>query len=163
MLRFLKCLFLVAIVLPGTSVAAQDTTQKIISGRTNSQASVAKPYVLLISIDGFRYDYASRFGATNLLQFSKEGVRGKGSRPAFPSLTFPNHYTLATGLYPAHHGIVDNYFYDKTKGAGYAVNAPRTIRDSSWYNGTPLWVLAEQSGILSACFYWVGSEAAIHG
>ena len=162
-LRFFKCLILLAIILPVTSVSAQDTTQKIIPGRTNSVASVAKPYVLLVSIDGFRYDYARRFGATNLLRFSQMGVRGKGSRPAFPSLTFPNHYTIATGLYPAHHGLVDNYFYDKNKGEGYAANLPRTVRDSSWYNGKPLWVLAEQSKMLAACFYWVGSEAAIHG
>ncbi|RYY21929.1 MAG: alkaline phosphatase family protein [Chitinophagaceae bacterium] len=163
MLRILKCLLVVLITAPGLFLSAQDTTQKIVAGRTNSASVITKPYLLIVSIDGFRHDYATRFNARNLLKFSEQGVRGAGIRPAFPSLTFPNHYTLATGMYPAHHGLVDNYFYDKAKKTGYAANRPNTIRDSSWYNGIPFWVLAEQSGMLAACFYWVGSEAAIRG
>jgi predicted AlkP superfamily pyrophosphatase or phosphodiesterase len=82
---------------------------------------------------------------------------------SFPSLTFPNHYTLVTGLYPAHHGLVDNSFYDPAKDAYYSVGNKSAVQDSSWYGGTPLWVLAEKQGMLSASFYWVGSEAAIQG
>jgi predicted AlkP superfamily pyrophosphatase or phosphodiesterase len=82
---------------------------------------------------------------------------------SFPSLTFPNHYTIVTGLYPAHHGLVDNSFYDPSRHEYYSLGKKSTVQDSSWYGGTPLWVLAEQEGMLTASSYWVGSEAAIQG
>ena len=140
-----------------------DTTQKIISGRTNSQEQQQKPYVILISADGFRYDYAQKYGATNLLQLSNEGVRAESMISSYPSLTFPNHYTLVTGLYPSHHGIVNNYFYDRNRHAFYSMRNSKAVKDGSWYGGTPLWVLAEQQHMLTASFYWVGSEADSKG
>jgi predicted AlkP superfamily pyrophosphatase or phosphodiesterase len=81
---------------------------------------------------------------------------------SFPSLTFPNHYTLVTGLRPSHHGLVGNQFWDAEKGV-YSRSDENAVADSSWYGGTPLWVLAEKHGILTASFYWVASESAIHG
>src|SRR6185436_16826689 len=81
----------------------------------------------------------------------------------FPSLTFPNHYSIVTGLYPVHHGIVNNSFYDEKKADSYSISKSSAVKDSSWYGGTPLWVLAEEQNMLSASFYWVGSEAAMHG
>jgi len=141
---------------------AQDTTQLIID-RTNSKEQEEKPYVILISADGFRYDFTEKFHAANLLRLRKEGVCADYMLPSFPSLTFPNHYSIVTGLYPAHHGLVDNFFYDENKHASYAMNKKDAVRDSSWYGGTPLWVLAEEQHMLSASFYWVGSEAAMHG
>jgi alkaline phosphatase D len=78
-------------------------------------------------------------------------------------LTFPNHYTLVTGLYPEHHGIVANSFYDPARKERYSFNNPATNSDGSWYGGTPLWVLAEKQGMRSACFFWPGSEAKIDG
>ena len=83
--------------------------------------------------------------------------------PSYPSLTFPNHYTLVTGLYPEHHGIVANSFYDPIRKQRYSYNDPATSSDGSWYGGTPLWVLAEKQGMRSACFFWPGSEAEIDG
>ncbi len=83
--------------------------------------------------------------------------------PSYPSLTFPNHYTIVTGVYPAHHGLVDNSFYDAHRHEIYQIGNRNAVRDGSWYGGTPLWVLAEKQQMLSACFYWVGSEAAIQG
>jgi alkaline phosphatase D len=83
--------------------------------------------------------------------------------PAYPSLTFPNHYTLVTGLYPEHHGIVANRFYDPARKQTYAYSDLGTDRDGSWYGGTPLWSLAEKQGMRSACFFWPGSEAEIDG
>src|SRR5882724_11103844 len=77
-----------------------------------SQAANRRPTVLLISLDGFRYDYAEKYKAKNLLTFARHGVRAKAMLPSFPTTTFPNHYTIATGLYPAHHGIVENSFWD---------------------------------------------------
>lgn len=144
-------------------LCAQDTTQKIIPGRLNSKKQQEKPYVILISSDGFRYDLAKKDNAENLLRLSASGVTASSMIPSFPSLTFPNHYTLVTGLYPAHHGLVNNFFYDENKQASYAMNKSNVVRDSSWYGGNPLWCLAEEHQMLSASFYWVGSEAAMHG
>ncbi len=122
-----------------------------------------KPYVIFISADGFRYDLADKYHATHLLALRAKGVTALSMTPSFPSVTFPNHYSLATGLYPAHHGLVDNTFYDPAKGKGYRINDRAAVTDSSWYGGTPLWVLAEQQKMLSASFFWVGSEAAVDG
>ena len=130
----------------------------------NAPAQQAKPYVVLVSLDGFRYDYAGKYGAKHLLALGAEGaMAGQGMIPSYPSLTFPNHYTLVTGLYPEHHGIVANSFYDPARKQRYSYNDPISNRDGSWYGGTPLWVLAEKQGMRSACFFWPGSEAEIDG
>jgi predicted AlkP superfamily pyrophosphatase or phosphodiesterase len=142
---------------------AQDTTQHIVPGRFNSKEQQQKPYIILISADGFRYDLADKYKATNLLQLRSEGVNAAYMQPSYPSLTFPNHYSIITGLYPAHHGIVDNTFYDKQKDQPYTIRNKKAVGDSSWYGGTPLWVLAEKQKMLSASFYWVASESAIQG
>jgi alkaline phosphatase D len=83
--------------------------------------------------------------------------------PSYPSLTFPNHFSIVTGLYPEHHGLVANSFYDETKQARYAINDSQAVSDGSWYSGTPLWSLAESQGMRTACFFWPGSEAQIAG
>ena len=83
--------------------------------------------------------------------------------PSFPSLTFPNHYTIVTGLYPDHHGIVANNFYDPARKEKFSFADPKTNADGSWYGGTPLWALAEEQGMRSASFFWPGSEAEIRG
>lgn len=142
---------------------AQDTTQKIVAGRVNSPEQQLKPYVILISADGFRYDLADKYNATHLLHFRENGVAASFMQPSFPSLTFPNHYTIVTGMYPAHHGLIDNSFYDQQRKAFYGMGNKTAVADSSWYGGTPLWVLAEQQQMLSASFYWVASESAIQG
>lgn len=142
--------------------AKQDTTQQVEPGRTNSPAQSAKPYVILISADGFRYDYMEKFNAQNLQKLSSGGVRAASMMPSFPSLTFPNHYTLATGMYPAHHGLVDNTFFDPALQRRYSISS-KEVKEAAWYGGEPLWVLAEKQQMLSASFYWVGSEAAVQG
>jgi predicted AlkP superfamily pyrophosphatase or phosphodiesterase len=143
--------------------AQNDTVQKIIPGRFNSPAQEQKPYVILISADGFRYDLADKYNATNLLRLRGEGVAAEYMQPSFPSLTFPNHYTIVTGLYPAHHGLADNGFYDEQRKSFYGMGNKAAVADSSWYTGTPLWVLAEKQQMISASFYWVASESAIQG
>ena len=140
---------------------AQDTIQQIVPGRKNAATQLSKPYVILISADGFRYDYAKKYNAENLLKLRRSGVKAKSMIPSFPSVTFPNHYTIATGLYPSHHGLVYNVFYDRNRKDTYSIGNRRTVEDGTWYGGTPLWVLAEQQGMLSASYYFVGSEAAI--
>jgi predicted AlkP superfamily pyrophosphatase or phosphodiesterase len=144
------------------ALAQADTTQQIIAGRQNSKAQQQKPYVIVISADGFRYDYAKKFNATHLQALSNSGVSAASMIPAYPSITFPNHYTLVTGLYPAHHGLVSNQFYSPKLGSYYYYKG-KSNQDGVWYGGTPLWVLAEQQQMLSASFYWVGSEAEIKG
>jgi predicted AlkP superfamily pyrophosphatase or phosphodiesterase len=144
-----------------TTLYAQDTIQKIVPGRRNAISQLNKPYVILISADGFRYDYADKFHAENLLKLRRSGTRAKSMIPSFPSVTFPNHYTIATGLYPAHHGLVYNQFYDRSLKETYSIGDRKSVEDGTWYGGTPIWVLAEQQGMLSASYYFVGSEAAI--
>jgi alkaline phosphatase D len=121
------------------------------------------PYVLLVSLDGFRYDYVNLYGALHLKRLGEQGVRAKGLIPVYPSSTFPNHYSIVTGLYPEHHGIVDNTFFDPQRNRRYHYAEPATGGDGSWYGGTPLWVLAEQQGVRTATFFWPGSDAEIQG
>ena len=144
---------------------AQDVTPVLISEHgANSPEARKQHYVILVSIDGFRYDYAKKYDAKNLQALAAAGATAPdGMLPAYPSLTFPNHYTLATGLYPEHHGIVANSFYDPERKQTYSLSNPATVTDGSWYGGTPLWVLAEQQGMRTACFFWPGSEAEIQG
>ena len=87
----------------------------------NAAAQQAKPYVVMVSLDGFRYDYAKKYGAKHLLALGAQGaIASQGMIPSYPSLTFPNHYTLVTGLYPEHHGIVANNFYDPVRKQRYS-------------------------------------------
>ncbi len=130
----------------------------------NSANAQAQHYVVLVSLDGFRWDYAQRDRAIHLLAIGKLGVWApKGMFPSYPSITFPNHYTLVTGLYPEHQGLVANGFYDEATQARYAMSDPKAVRDGAWYNGTPLWSLAESQGMRTASLFWVGSEAKIAG
>ncbi len=156
-----KLIFFAALsFIPFYSIA-QDTTQQIVAGRVNNAAQMQKPYLILISADGFRYDYAEKFDAKNLLRLSSSGVAAKSMKASFPSLTFPNHYSIATGLYPAHHGLVNNSFYEPATKEFYSMSAAKAVNDPHWYGGTPLWVLAEQQGMLSASYFFVGSEVPI--
>jgi predicted AlkP superfamily pyrophosphatase or phosphodiesterase len=159
-----RALFL-ALLCSCNAVVAQitDTDQKIIPGRINSPSQEKKPYVIFISADGFRHDLADKYHATHLQALRARGVAAVSMTPSFPSVTFPNHYSLATGEFPAHHGLVDNTFYDPQKQKTYRISDRAAVTDSSWYGGTPVWVLAEQQKMLSASFFWVGSEAAIDG
>ena len=140
---------------------AQDTTQQIMPGRQNAPHQQDKPYVILISADGFRSDFAKKYDAKNLIALGKQGVVADYMQPSFPSLTFPNHYTIVTGLYPAHHGLVDNSFYDRGRQQTYGMQDKKMVADPYWYGGTPLLVLAEQQQMIAASFYWVASEAPI--
>jgi predicted AlkP superfamily pyrophosphatase or phosphodiesterase len=145
------------------SLKAQDTTQQITKGRTNSADQMKKPYVILISADGFRADFAEKYQAKFLLAASQKGVRADYMTPSYPSVTFPNHYTIVTGLYPSHHGLVDNSFIDVPSNGFYTMSNKKTVAEGKWYGGTPLWVLAEQQKMIAASYYWVASEAPIQG
>lgn len=130
---------------------------------TPALSQAQEPTVILISLDGFKYDYVKRFKPENISKFIAEGTQAKSMISSFPSKTFPNHYTIATGMRPERHGIVDNTFYNPKKDQVYAIGNRELVTDGSWYGGTPLWVLAEQNGIKAASYFFVGSEAAIQG
>ena len=121
--------------------------------------------LILISLDGFRSDYLDLFPAESptLRSMRREGVTARGLIPVFPSNTFPNHYTLVTGLYPARHGIINNDFFDPATGQFFRFNQPQTIRDSRWWGGEPIWVTAIKQGRKAATAFWVGSDVAIGG
>ncbi|WP_347217839.1 ectonucleotide pyrophosphatase/phosphodiesterase [Chryseobacterium sp.] len=140
-----------------------DTAQVVVPGRQNTLEAQSKPYVIMISTDGFRYDYAQKYNAENLLKFSGSGVKAESMIPSYPSITFPNHWSLITGLYPAHHGLIDNFFYDYKRKETYAMNNKKHAEDGSWYGGTPLWGLAEKQGMVSASLMWVGSASDAGG
>lgn len=122
-----------------------------------------KPTVILISFDGLRYDYIDKTETPNLRRLANNGVAAQGMIPAFPSKTFPNHYTIVTGLYPSHHGIVANTMYDPEFNATFKISDRNAVSDGRWWGGEPLWVTAEKQGQISATFFWVGSEAEIMG
>lgn len=143
--------------------AQTDTAQVITPNRLNAAETRSKPYVILISADGFRSDYAEKCHAKNLLTWAEKGVTAKAMLPSFPTITFPNHWSLITGLYPAHHGLIDNYFYDYLKKKFYAMSNKEAAEDGSWYGGNPLWSLAEKQGMLSASMMWVGSASDAGG
>lgn len=133
------------------------------SGGTNRPDQLAKPYVVLVSFDGFRGDYLDHYTAPNFQRFARQGVRAAGLIPGFPSKTFPNHISIVTGQYPGTHGIVANTFFDPQRNQIYSIGLPETVRDGSWYKGEPIWVTAEKQGMVTESYFWVGSEAAIEG
>ena len=118
--------------------------------------------VVLVSIDGWRWDYLDALDAPNLERLAARGVRSEGLIPAFPSKTFPNHYTVVTGLYPGHHGIVSNVMDDAAIGERFTMSA-ETSRDPRWWGGEPLWVTARRHGLRSASMFWPGSEVPLEG
>lgn len=124
--------------------------------------SPAPHKVLLISIDGLRADALDRGLSPHLSRLAAEGVRARWMSPSYPSLTFPNHYTIVTGLRPDHHGIVHNSMDDDALGR-FTLNQRDAVGNAAWWGGEPIWVGAEQAGIRTATWAWPGSEAAIQG
>jgi predicted AlkP superfamily pyrophosphatase or phosphodiesterase len=116
-----------------------------------------KPYVVLVSMDGFRWDYTKHFKLQNLEKIAKQGVHAKSMRPSYPSKTFPNHYSIVTGLYPDHHGIINNVFYDSNLNESFSLSTSAK-NDSRFYGGNPIWNVAEQQGVKTASFFWPGSD-----
>jgi hypothetical protein len=117
--------------------------------------------LILVSIDGFRWDYLDIHEAPALNAIATRGVRVTKMQPVYPSKTFPGHLTLATGLPPAQHGIVDNNFCDSDRGECYRLGDGR--KDSTWIHGTPIWNLVELHGYKAATYFWPESDARIGG
>ncbi|MGF6712041.1 putative AlkP superfamily pyrophosphatase or phosphodiesterase [Luteibacter sp. W1I16] len=119
--------------------------------------------VLLVSIDAFRADYIDRGLTPNLAAMAREGVTAPYMLPSFPSLTFPNHYTLVTGRVPDRNGIVNNTMRDPTLGNFSLSNHAATSDGRWWDQAEPIWVTAQKHGLHTATMFWPGTEAAIHG
>ena len=121
------------------------------------------PYVIVVSFDGFRWDYQDLYETPNFDLLQNNGVKAKYLISSFPTKTFPNHYTLATGLYPDHHGIINNSFYAPDLDGIYRIGDREMVANPDAYFGEPIWVTAEKQGVRSASYFWVGSEADIMG
>ncbi|MDQ0462769.1 putative AlkP superfamily pyrophosphatase or phosphodiesterase [Caulobacter ginsengisoli] len=124
------------------------------------------PLTILVSIDGFRADYLDRGLSPNLSALAASGARPRGGmRPSFPSLTFPNHYALVTGLRPDRNGIVDNVMRDEARpGMTFGMGKPQMVTDAFWWDqAEPIWVTAQKAGMPTATMFWPGSEAPIRG
>lgn len=124
----------------------------------------SKNYVVVLSLDGFRWDYAARTPTPNLDWIAANGVKAERMIPSFPTTTFANHYTLATGLYPDHHGIVANRFYASDLDEEYNSRKNKaSVSEGKFYGGEPIWVTAETQNVTTATCFWVGSEADVKG
>ena len=126
-------------------------------------SAAGRPYVVLVSLDAFRHDYIERYRPASLERLASRGIAARALIPPFPSKTFPSHYTIATGLYPGHHGILGNTFYDPALGGWFRVKDSSAVRDGRWYGGTPIWVAAERDRVPTSVYFWPGSEAAVQG
>lgn len=144
----MKRLLLLMLLLPLLAV------QSWAAGRDN--------YTVIISLDGLRWDYLDTYDVPFMNQLAREGVKAV-MQPSFPSKTFPNHYTLATGLTPDHHGIIANIFWDREKGVEYSLSNKETRADSRYYGGDPVWLTAKHQGVKTATVFWVGSDVAVKG
>lgn len=122
-----------------------------------------RPTVILVSFDGWRWDYHLKAPAPNLTRLMARGVHAEGLIPSFPSKTFPNHYTIATGLYPGDHGIVANNMWDDERKRPFAVADRTAVRDATWWGGEPIWNTVARAGQKTAPLFWPGSEAPIQG
>lgn len=122
-----------------------------------------EPTVLLVSLDGVRADYLERGLTPNLLQLSKKGLRAEYLQPQFPSLTFVNHWSIATGLYPASHGIVANDFFDPRTGKEFVYTDPAKSWAPEWWGGEPIWSTAVKNDLRSAVLMWPGPPKMADG
>jgi len=150
---------------PGLASADQSAMQRSTagSGGVNAPQHDGKPYLVMVSVDGYGHDFPERFPSPQIQRLIDEGARARALKPVWPTLTFPNHYSQATGLPPAEHGLVGNNFPAFPFDRMYRLKDRDAVADGRFYRGTPIWVLAEQQGMVAASYFWVGSEASIQG
>ena len=133
------------------------------TGGIDRPAAESRPHVVLVSFDGFHPGYLDRFDTPHFDRLAARGMRAAGLVSVFPSLTFPGHYSIATGLHPETHGIVGNRFFDPVRGAEFSYRRSEDAQDGTWWGGEPIWVTAEKQGLISAAFFFPGTEADIGG
>ena len=135
----------------------------VIGGCSVSSKQSPPQQTLLISFDGFRYDYLNKVDTPHFDSLAANGVQAEGLIPVFPSKTFPNHYSIATGLYPENTGLVGNTMYDPKWGEWYRIDDREAVEAGKWYGGEPIWNTLEKQGLRTGTMFWVGSEADIQG
>lgn len=150
--------FLALLLLVSLAAGCASGTTNVVSG-----PAPVEPILILVSFDGFRWDYPDRGVSPNLAALEARGVRAEGLIPAFPTKTFPNHYTMVTGLLPDHHGIVANTMWDPSFDGRFSMANRAAVQDGRWWGGEPVWVTAERNGRRTAPLFWPGSEAEIEG
>ncbi len=148
------------LVLPVFGTGCQSTAPPTSSATAEEDAP---PPLIVISIDGFRWDYLDLHDAPTLTRLANEGTHVEHLIPVFPTKTFPNHYSIATGLYPSNHGIVSNTMYDPEMDASFSLSDREAVMNPDWWGGEPIWVTAEQQGRTAATYFWPGSEAPVQG
>ncbi len=154
MLRIFRFSLLLLLLLPGS--CEDESNESTGSQRGDHQS------VLLISLDGFAFDYRGKAFTPALDSMVNNGATAQALIPVFPSKTFPNHYTQVTGLYPEDHGIIGNRMYDPEFNEYFSLTEP-SVRDGKWYGGEPIWVTCQRQGLTSATMFWPGSDAEIAG
>jgi len=120
-------------------------------------------FLLLIGVDGFRSDFLERHKAPRLAEFARAGVSASALIPCFPSTTFPNFYSIATGLRPEEHGVLEMDFHDPATGKRFYYRDADSVADPMWWKGTPIWIAAENAGLRTAAYFWPGTDVAIGG
>jgi alkaline phosphatase D len=135
----------------------------IIAGFSGEKRKPAKNYVVLVSFDAFRWDYPQIYNTPNLNRLAAEGVKADRLISSFPTNTFPNHYSIATGLYPDHHGLINNTFFAPDLNLLYRIGDRSAVENPDFYGGEPVWITARKQGLKTASFFWVGSEAPVKG
>jgi hypothetical protein len=160
LLTFLLALLLSAAA-PAMILAGQTGGEG--SGRVNAPEQAEKPYLVLVSIDGFRWDFPDLQETPAIDRIAARGIKAEALQPVFPTLTFPNHYTIATGVLPASHGIVANQFPHEDRDRWYHYKDRSSVQDGRWYLSEPIWVTAEKQGMVSAAYFFVGTEADVAG
>jgi predicted AlkP superfamily pyrophosphatase or phosphodiesterase len=128
----------------------------------DARSQASGPAVLLVAVDGFHPGYLDRPPSRHLRELARDGVRARWLVPVFPTLTFPNFYSIATGLYPEHHGIVSNTMKDTLLGR-FTLRDTVQVRNPRWWGGEPIWVTAVKQGKRAATYFWPGSEAPVGG
>jgi predicted AlkP superfamily pyrophosphatase or phosphodiesterase len=150
-LREILCTIFIAVAVVSDSAVRAGASQS------------SPPIVVLISIDGWRWDYIERFDPPVVSRLALTGVRSEGLVPIFPSKTFPNHYTLVTGLHAARHGITSNNMVDSALAGRFSLSNRDVQQDTRWWGGEPLWVGVERQGRVTATMFWPGSDVEIAG
>src|SRR5580698_2720192 len=137
----------------------------LISEKNTQRVAPRDRILILVSLDGFRWDYLQKFKAQTprLNELATQGVHMERLIPVFPSLTFPNHYTIVTGLWPEHHGIINNRMYDPTFKTNFYIFDNPGPTNGIWWGGEPIWVTAIKQGREADCALWPGCGAEIDG
>ena len=149
----LFCFFIIMLIACTKESPANSDDEKLAENTDD------RPFVILISLDGFRYDYFSKTQTPNFDKLIQNGVKANSLISTFPSYTFPNHYSIVTGLHAGNHGIVNNSFYDSNMDDWYSKSDPNDVQNPKWYNGEAIWTTAIKNNMKSASMFWVGSEA----